>query len=42
MDYLDFDLEIGPGNGPDYSVTVIESPTGEARETMRFLLTTLN
>ena len=36
MDYLDFDLEIGPGNGPDYSVTVIESPAGEARETMRF------
>ena len=36
MDYLDFDLEIAPGLGQDYHVTVSASPAGEARETMHF------
>ena len=36
MDYLDFELEIAPGQGREYAVTVIRSPVGEARETMRF------
>ena len=36
MDYLDFDLEIGPGIGQEYPVAVIRSPAGEARETMHF------
>ena len=35
-DYLDFDLEIGPGQGREYSVAVLRSPAGEAREIMRF------
>jgi len=34
--YLDFDLAIGPGSGRKYPVSVIHSPAGEARETMRF------
>jgi WD40 repeat protein len=36
MDYLDFELEIVPGRGRNYPVTVVRSPAGEARETMRF------
>jgi tetratricopeptide (TPR) repeat protein len=35
MQYLDFDLEIGPGAGRDYPV-VVRSAAGEARLTMRF------
>jgi len=34
--YLDFDLAIGPGSGRKYPVSVLHSPAGEARETMRF------
>ncbi|UCC87806.1 MAG: hypothetical protein JSV81_00475, partial [Anaerolineales bacterium] len=34
--YLDFELEIGPGSEGTYAVSVIRSPAGEARETMRF------
>jgi hypothetical protein len=34
--YLDFELEIGSGQGRDYPVAVVRSPAGEARETMRF------
>jgi len=36
MNYLDFELEIGPGAGREYPVAVVRSPAGEARETMRF------
>jgi formylglycine-generating enzyme required for sulfatase activity len=36
LTYLDFDLEIGPGRGREYPVTVIRSPAGEARETVHF------
>ncbi len=36
MEYLDFELEIGPGLGREYPVAVIRSPAGEARETMTF------
>jgi hypothetical protein len=36
MDYLDFEIEIGQGQGREYPVSVIHSPAGEARETMRF------
>lgn len=36
MEYLDFELEIGSGNGNDYPVAVIRSPVGEARTTMHF------
>jgi len=35
MDYLDFDLEIGTGNGIAYPVSV-RSPAGEVREVMNF------
>jgi hypothetical protein len=34
--YLDFELEIGPGSGREYPVAVLRSPAGEARETMLF------
>jgi len=34
--YLDFELEIGSGAGREYPVAVLNSPAGEARETMRF------
>jgi tetratricopeptide (TPR) repeat protein len=40
MDYLDFDLEIGPGTGRDYPVSV-RSPAGQAHSTMRFPFDTL-
>jgi len=36
QNYLDFEVEIGPGSGREYPVAVIRSPAGEARETMRF------
>ncbi len=36
MQYLDFDLEIGPGGGQTYPVAVIRSPAGEARGTLSF------
>ncbi len=36
QNYLDFELEIGPGSAREYPVAVIRSPAGEARETMRF------
>ena len=36
LTYLDFELEIGPGAGRDYPVRVINSPAGEAQETMCF------
>lgn len=32
--YLDFELEIGAGQGRDYPVAVLRSPAGEARATM--------
>ena len=36
MRYLDFELEVAPGDGRDYPVAVIRSPAGEVRATMRF------
>jgi hypothetical protein len=36
VDYLDFELRIEPLRGHNYSVAVVSSPAGEARETMRF------
>ncbi len=36
MNYLDFDLEIGPGVANAYPLAVLRSPAGEARETMQF------
>ena len=33
-EYLDFELEIGLGQGRDYPVAVLRSPAGEARATM--------
>jgi hypothetical protein len=39
MRYLDFDLEISPGNGRNSPVAVLNSPAGEARATMRFPFT---
>jgi outer membrane protein assembly factor BamD (BamD/ComL family) len=36
QEYLDFELEISPGRGRQYTVAVIRSPAGEAREMMRF------
>ena len=35
IEYLDFDLEIGPGPGRGYPVTV-RVPAGEAQATIRF------
>ncbi|MCB9420172.1 MAG: CHAT domain-containing protein [Ardenticatenaceae bacterium] len=34
--YLDFEIEVGAGQGREYPVAVIRSPAGEARETMQF------
>jgi len=34
--YLDFELEIGPGQRQEYPIAVIRSPAGEAREIMHF------
>jgi tetratricopeptide (TPR) repeat protein len=36
MDYLDFDIEIGPGAGREFPVKVLSSPAGEAHETFHF------
>jgi hypothetical protein len=36
MNYLDFEIEIGPGMGREYPVAIVRSPAGEARETMKF------
>ena len=36
VEYRDFEIEIGPGQGREYPVFVIRSPAGEARETCRF------
>jgi formylglycine-generating enzyme required for sulfatase activity len=36
VDYLDFELEIDAGTGLEYPVRVINSPAGQARETMYF------
>jgi tetratricopeptide (TPR) repeat protein len=34
--YLDFEVEIGEGQGREYPLTVLSSPAGEARETLFF------
>jgi outer membrane protein assembly factor BamD (BamD/ComL family) len=34
--YLDFEIEIGPGQGSQYPLAVIDSPAGEVRETLHF------
>jgi len=36
LDYLDFELEIGVGDGLEYPVAVLRSPAGEARERVEF------
>lgn len=36
VSYLDFEMEIAPGQGREYPVAVVKSPAGEARETMKF------
>ena len=36
LEYLDFELEIGPVSGRQYPVNVVRSPGGEARETATF------
>jgi CHAT domain len=36
MDYLDFDLEVQPGNSGAYDVSVVNSPAGEAHAEMTF------
>src|SRR5690242_9028696 len=36
MEYLDFELEISSGVGQDYPIALIQSPAGEAHETMHF------
>jgi len=36
LNYFDFELEIGAGSGREYPVRVINSPAGQARETMHF------
>ncbi len=36
MNYLDFDIEISPDNRGHYTVAVTRSPSGEARERVRF------
>ena len=36
MDYLDFELEIGPGVGRIYPIAVLRSPAGEAGEKVTF------
>lgn len=40
-EYLDFELEIGLGQGREYPVAVLRSPGGEARAVMRFPFDTL-
>lgn len=39
MEYLDFDLEIGPGNGQTYPLALLRSPVGQARGAMTFPFT---
>ncbi len=39
LDYLAFDLEIGPGDGQVYPVAVLSSPAGEARAEMELPFT---
>jgi hypothetical protein len=39
LDYLAFDLEIGPGDGQFYPVAVLSSPAGEVRAEMKLPLT---
>ena len=36
IDYLEFELEIGHGTDREYPVAVLESPMGQARQTMHF------
>ncbi len=36
MEYLDFEVEISPTADGDYTIAVMRSPAGEARERMRF------
>lgn len=36
IESLDFELEIGPGHDREYPVSVLESPAGQAQETMHF------
>jgi hypothetical protein len=36
MEYLDFDLEIGPGSGQTYPLALLRSPMGQARGAMAF------
>ena len=36
LDYLDFDIEIGPGQGRDYPLALRSSPGGEAQEVLHF------
>ena len=40
-EYLDFELEIGPGQGREYPVAVLRSPAGEVRATMHFPFDTI-
>jgi hypothetical protein len=35
LDYRDFEIEIGPGDGTHYPVAVLYSPSGQARTTMQ-------
>lgn len=41
MEYLDFELRIGPGAGREYPVSVLQSPAGETNATMQFPFDTL-
>jgi CHAT domain len=41
VEYLDFELRVGPGTGTEYPVEVLRSPSGEASGTMRFPFDTL-
>jgi hypothetical protein len=41
MEYLDFELRIGPGAGGEYPLSVLRSPAGEASGVMRFPFDTL-
>lgn len=35
-DYFDFELEVGPGTGQEYPISIIHSPAGEAHQTIHF------
>jgi hypothetical protein len=41
MEYLNFELRIGPGIGREYPVSVLDSPAGESSATMKFPFDTL-